>query len=1407
MRARPASVTHLRLMTRDHAAPDVKVSHMYREFFGLRCLPFEDIPDPKFFYPAPDHEEALALLRLAASSRKGPLLLTGGLGTGKTVLCRTLLACPNHEHGPVLNTCTAADPTGLIRRVCKALRMRVGNPAAPIEDAERLKKLILAGKSPGRQVIPIVFDQVENLTLPQLEELHILCNLGDHDHRLVQIILVGRPSVAQTLEDPRFEQLRQRIFAYHRLRPLNAEEVPGYVRHRLRVAGNGDDEPFTADAMTLIHERSSGIPRVINHICDAALLAAYGAECKVVGPDLVAEIDVPAVATSTRPGSPKGPTTPAAHAPSPGPGEAVPNRIEQMLADGEALARRLEQTLERAEHLATQPTADNPLPADQGAQNTEALANRLAGLLLQAPKALQAAEQSLKIVERRIEAACERAERINGHLENTIARSDQLSDATARRLQSIDEACDRATAARDQLAERAENALRKLEQTKVSPMVDQTLARIQERSRQSIAEHNDSLERLSGQCDANAQTLQAGIAAAQENSGKLASLTQAANAATRQATSAIADAHAAADQLAEQIEARNAEADAIESRLQQTLAAGQAAAEAVRQTTAQTTAQATAKAETATRALNIENGAADEKTARLASLVQAAIEAGRQADSRCENVQTVTERLDQKVLEATTTVETIERRLQAATAEAQAPITAVHDALGSLDESVGRARAAEETLRCQTGTAREESENLGSVISAGTEARRRIAAAMDDAHATIEQIGAKIADGQTAADAISHGIRAGIADGQSAVEDLQHHLERSVANGQDGLERIERRLAAGLDDAHKSTAAIREQLQGGIADAEAGCRDLEQRIQTAATQCDATAQDIEDGIQASLAAGQGETEALQHRIQIGIADARTQTEQIEQSLRHGILKAQSMGDGLDRTLARADTSIDAIRAQTDAAQKTCDRTASLIDSAGRTTADLERQLDSTKGAEERVRQLTDSMSALGIEAEERVARLAAGTDRSAKVLDALQQNVSSAQNLTDRLDADAPRIESTQAEMARQIQQALAIAQQLAENDRTAQQTLDRIAQQNAAAQDTATQLSQQTVEATDALDRHAAEATNVLPRLLKAIRAAATTVKQLNGQREASLATLQHHQTLHDHDRELILQLQEQTGDAKELLAQLSDRSAEGTRIGQLIATECRSASDVLTQTGRQIEAIDQRKEAIEASDRTLAEFIEQAETISRQVTRLQAQADSLDVRIRQVLGQPERVVAEAKDQSIQLQNVCRAVRKVFAGLSQAALQANQRIEQFSHISRTSEDRVRRLSAETTRTAETLQSWVAEAAQAQTRLAEVIEQCPTVSRTRPTESLSRLTMLADRLGGPPRSSAPTRQTSPADLLPVESLRRERAACNVARQPIADDRPVGAPPSSHRTRAEEVARLIADAERLADRTR
>ncbi len=259
---------------------------MYLSLFGLSEKPFAITPDPRYLYLSERHAEALAHLLYGINESGGFIQLTGEVGTGKTTVVRTLLArIPQHaDVAVILNP--RITPAEFLLTICEELG--VGVPPAgrdSLKDmVDALNRRLLAAHAEGRRVIVIV-DEAQNLSAEVLEQVRLLTNLETPTQKLLQIILIGQPELRTLLDRNELRQLAQRITGRYHLKPLSREETLGYVRHRLRVAGSNSDI-FTAGALREVHRLSRGIPRVINVVCDRALLGAYTRETRQVSATL-----------------------------------------------------------------------------------------------------------------------------------------------------------------------------------------------------------------------------------------------------------------------------------------------------------------------------------------------------------------------------------------------------------------------------------------------------------------------------------------------------------------------------------------------------------------------------------------------------------------------------------------------------------------------------------------------------------------------------------------------------------------------------------------------------------------------------------------------------------------------------------------------------------------------------------------------------------------------------------------------------------------------------------------------------------------------------------------------------------------------------------------------------------------
>jgi general secretion pathway protein A len=248
---------------------------MYLSFFGLNEKPFAITPDPRYLYLSERHAEALAHLLYGINEAGGFVQLTGEVGTGKTTIVRSLLAQTpkNAEIALILNPKMTA-PEFLLT-ICEELGIGVPDSATEsLKDlVDILSGYLLRAHAGGRRVV-VVVDEAQNLAPTVLEQVRLLTNLETNTRKLLQIILIGQPELRELLGRNELRQLAQRITGRYHLNPLTSAETAAYVRHRLRVAGATSDI-FSAPALAEVHRLAVGVPRVINVVCDRALLGAY----------------------------------------------------------------------------------------------------------------------------------------------------------------------------------------------------------------------------------------------------------------------------------------------------------------------------------------------------------------------------------------------------------------------------------------------------------------------------------------------------------------------------------------------------------------------------------------------------------------------------------------------------------------------------------------------------------------------------------------------------------------------------------------------------------------------------------------------------------------------------------------------------------------------------------------------------------------------------------------------------------------------------------------------------------------------------------------------------------------------------------------------------------------------------
>ena len=258
---------------------------MYTKFYGLKTPPFRITPDPRFLYLSPSHREALATLILGIRERKGVVVLTGGVGTGKTTLLQGLYDRLDSEWTFV----KILDPRAEFPEILGEMLDALGVNPDDLDRSRRMRRLDeeLKARQPN---LVLVIDEAQGLRDDVLEDLRLLSNLETQEQKLIQILLVGQPELRTRLESAAFEPLRQRIALSTRIEPLSFEESMAYVKHRLTVAGAENPSVFAVDAFEEVHDYAKGIPRLINVVCDGAMSIGYATESKRIHGTTVSEV-------------------------------------------------------------------------------------------------------------------------------------------------------------------------------------------------------------------------------------------------------------------------------------------------------------------------------------------------------------------------------------------------------------------------------------------------------------------------------------------------------------------------------------------------------------------------------------------------------------------------------------------------------------------------------------------------------------------------------------------------------------------------------------------------------------------------------------------------------------------------------------------------------------------------------------------------------------------------------------------------------------------------------------------------------------------------------------------------------------------------------------------------------------
>jgi len=260
---------------------------MYEAYFGFTENPFTLSPDPRYLYLSPQHREAMNCLIYGIGEKKGFMVVTGGIGTGKTMLCRTILAGLDGGTVSALIFNPALSDIELLRTINQEFGIRLVGRGTKKRYLDALNAFLMQNFAAGKNAV-LMIDEAQNLSHNVLEQIRMLSNLETVREKLIQIILLGQPELRRLLALPSLRQLNERITIRYDLKPLAREDIRRYIEHRMAKAGGDKNSGvFTAGSYDTVYRLSRGIPRRINAICDRALLIAYGRDLRTIDRRLI----------------------------------------------------------------------------------------------------------------------------------------------------------------------------------------------------------------------------------------------------------------------------------------------------------------------------------------------------------------------------------------------------------------------------------------------------------------------------------------------------------------------------------------------------------------------------------------------------------------------------------------------------------------------------------------------------------------------------------------------------------------------------------------------------------------------------------------------------------------------------------------------------------------------------------------------------------------------------------------------------------------------------------------------------------------------------------------------------------------------------------------------------------------
>ncbi len=1421
---------------------------MYCNFFGLRCRPFEDHCDTRFFYATADSEETLAAMEYEAHYGMGMVLVTGEAGTGKTLLIRSLLQRLTGSDQVVVLTWPSNGQMELLRETAKGfgVSLPTSNRNAPYRGYHearchaRLRRHLTRTLKADHCSI-LIIDQAENLSANDMGQLATLAELEDNGGRLLNIMLVGQPRIRSVLDRSEFARVSQRLGKGRVLPPLTLSETEQYVQHRLRIAGAVNELLFDKQAVALIHEAAGGTPRIVNHMCDAAMLAAYGAGAVQVSRETAAEVTtmthlreravpahklgvdtverVAAGLTGTAPSSAAAKQLtagvilsgyrPPASAPSCAPprpatavnGDGITTAVE---VDAGSALKRVSAGDSVGGDAANMDWSETPpaLPESTLAHGEELL-NRLERALARADRMHVTTEASLTqftAVERHLSSLAGTAERLVGNLAGAVQRSTESLDTVKRRLdETLGQAEDRMRTMEGQLSRAAEAVSDAEEQS------SRTVEAYEHADR--VESHLKSLaEQLADKADEvqdRVALLMTHQAAGEEAHDKLDGLIERASSATTEAEATFND---------------------LRNKLQEALDKGERLHDRLTDSALESyTASAEDQiAKANERIEQVAREAVETVQDKLDSLVSRTSSVTADADHGVDLLQTTLDQIKQDVEDAVSNgqrkvdetlhaldqqidhrqeqLEGLERRrdevqlslaaLMDETARTDSNVQklteTVHDANVSVDELTHRADAARENL---TNTIPHGEKLLLDV----TAACGQIESVQRSVGTTLIEIGGASECANALRDQASQcqEVLEGLAFGKDEGEQAARQLEEVASSAQPLLEILQHTVedAGQKSDRLESQNHTADQVLDRLSQANATAQTVIEQVNESTGKAEKAVDAATEQTTRLATAQAAGDDTVQHLDELVTSGSRLHEamqgviahtdEKVNQLDSHNAAATNVLHD-LSEANRTGQTIIEQVNESTGKAEKAADAAveqATRLETAQTTGDDTVQHLDELVTSGS---QLHEAMQGLIAYTDEKVSQLDSHNAAATNVLCNLTEANVTGHSLVERIDESKRVFEKSTDDARGEIDRLTQDVWALSARAEAKARELDVC---NTRAGELIDKLSTSTVPAdkiaTD-LARYVDQAQQYVTTMAERCEHAGKLTERLKSIASLVTAVKETEASIKEatfEARSTYDQLAEMADTVQEHRATLQESSAAAQR---LIDTYEQMMRDTETATERLGSQLTATEKLLDTGKPMLSDFVAQARRLQQQLQNMKGNAARIEQTISDSMTRPAKIVANAQAQATQLERVCTAVRKVFSSLSQASLEARSQSTECTQANRETAERLSQLTTQTNRAANMLHEWVEEALRAQSRLEKTLEQCPSIQETHPADTIRRMSPM----------------TSPAARIANPSTRGE---LELLSEPTTTDppRPEGTPKAE--TRVEEVSQLIEEA--------